>query len=67
MILRCSHCHRAIRRHQRVVEVTRGRLEDAEVDLGRPIAHIGGRWITEFYHPKCPMEPTSPGSLKDRS
>jgi hypothetical protein len=67
VILKCSHCHLAIRRQQRMVEVTRGLLVDAEIDLGRPVAHIGGRWTSEFYHPKCPLVPTKAGALEDRS
>jgi hypothetical protein len=66
VILKCSHCHLAIRRQQRVVEVCRGLLEDAEIDLGQAIAHLSN-WRSEFYHPKCPLVPTKAGSVEDRS
>jgi hypothetical protein len=66
VILRCSHCHRTIRRLQRAVEVTRGQLIDAEVDAGAIAAHFR-TWRSEFYHPKCPLVPTKAGSAEDRS
>jgi hypothetical protein len=68
VILKCSHCHRAIRVGARFVEVVLARLGEAHEYAGAPeVSYVDGRAVVDYYHPKCPLVPTKAASPEGRS